>query len=359
MSRNMSASNSSIFSALDLYCANRGDPVRNAGTKRWISGPTGAEKSFLADAKVVFALNFTLTRRVGLFEHEGKSFFCLVGFDGAASFADLVEVPVTGGIFTAVIAELVPKPIAPTSSIRNVVEAQDYSSAGAAYKGHQLALMETLFPRVKVFSFSKIAENEAYRAFFRFCAMECDNGDFWIENRLAAALIELCDLDSISVPFQTLCRSIFDADPAGLFLGLYRCLEALYALNSARKVAKDFNLSTDWTVISIALESTLGWRAPEAASLNQLLGHCEEETFKAVFSALHLETTAVMPGLIDAAGRQIYKLRNSLVHYRPIHHRTEYKNVDWNELCIVMTVIVKSVYGKIFVTEEEVEEATS
>jgi hypothetical protein len=216
--------------------------------------------------------------------------------------------------------------------------------------------MQSLFPSVKIFSFSKIDEGEAYRVFFRFCAMECNNGDFWINEGLTAALIELCDLDSISVPFQTLCRSIFDADPAGLFLGLYRCLEALYARNSARKVAKDFNLIIDWSEISIALESTLGWRAPEAASLNHLLTHCEEGTFKAIFAALHLETVAVMPGLVDAAGRQIYKLRNALVHYRPIHHRTEYAEIDWNELCIVMTVVVKSVYQKIFIATPLAEE---
>ncbi|MBB5609026.1 MULTISPECIES: hypothetical protein [unclassified Janthinobacterium] len=354
MSRNMTATNTEIFHFLDNYCIGRSNPIRNANTPRWIAGPTANEKAFLADAKIVFTLNFTLTRRAAIFEHLGRAYFCLVGFDEAEIFGQLTEVEVTGGIFTTIIGELLPKPIKSTDEIRNIVEAQDRSNSGHIYKGHSLDLMKNLFPSVSVFTMGEVSETEAYRIFFRFCAMECENGDFWIKKILSSSLTNLCDLDSLHIPYQTLCRSVFDADPAGLFLALYRCIEALYSYKSAGKIATEFNLTKDWNEISIILEATLGWRATEASSLNSLLTLCDETVFPDLFTALGITIDQTILNIKDLAGKQIYKLRNALVHFRPIHHRKEYEKIDWNLICVVMTEIVRCIYEKIFsITIEE------
>jgi hypothetical protein len=340
-----------IFRILDDFCSARKDPVQNAAEIRYISGPTTEEKKFLQEAQCKIKLEFTATRRTILYDFENKSYFCLIGFDNSSDFSSIHEELVNGGNFTAVIADLMPKPVASTSEIRNIVEAQD-KRLGASYKGHSQELIATLFPSVRIFSGEQVTEEEAYRAFFRFCLFECQFNDFWISTDLAQSLIQLCDVDSLKIPYQTLCRSIFDADPAALFLGLYRCIEALYALKTTSLLIGELSLKIDWNDMCVLLEKRLGWRAPEAASLNSLLTLGDEQDLKNVLHAIGHSSDFEMPALANAAGRQIYSLRNALVHFRPIHHKTEFERVDWNQLCRSIASLVHDIYEKIYLNQE-------
>src|SRR5437868_13171482 len=62
---------------------------------------------------------------------------------------------------------------------------------------------------------------------------------------------------SSDVCSSDLCRSLFDADPAALFLALYRCLEALYAYSASTKLIGEFGLDRSWTEVAVALEKQL------------------------------------------------------------------------------------------------------
>jgi hypothetical protein len=351
MSRKRTVAHQQVFKLLDDFCSKRADPVQNAGAARWIETPSVLEKSFLTDAKRVIDLQFTATRRAIFYVFREQSYCCTVGFEHAQPFWTIEELAVNGGLFTAIVADLLPRPIASTTAIRNVIEAQDKLQT-AAYIGHDVELIAPLFPQIKIFTCPLVSTEEAYRVFFRFCVLECDHGDYWVQNELVAALIELCDLDSAGVPYQTLCRSIFDADPAGMYLGLYRCIEAIYALKSAKILATELKIAQEWNELAIVLEQRLGWRPQEASSLNGLLVHVPEGVLRDIFIALGVPCDAIMPALREATGAQIYKLRNALVHYRPIHHRNEYQNIDWNRLCIAMSTLVQSIYQELFIKQE-------
>ena len=335
--------NKKVFSILDDYCSIRQDPVKNASCVRYISGPTTDEKKFLTDAKVILTLEFTAIRRVILYEHDGRNFFCLVGFENSEAFSTIREENINGGYFTAIISDLKPKPIATTTAIRNIVEAQD-KSIGTSYIGHNVEIISTLFPKVKIFSNDLVSTEEAYRIFFRYCIVECSYDDYWLNDELVGCLISLCDMDSSKIPYQTLCRSIFDADPAALYLSLYRCIEALYSLKTVERLSKELKVVRDWNEISIILEKQLGWRAPESSSLNELLLHVKDDIFIKILESLGVEKIGQIFNLSNSTGKQIYKLRNALVHFRPIHHRTEYDKINWNCLCSGMASLVKNIY---------------
>lgn len=343
-------SQKTIFGLLDNFCAARNDPVRNSGEIRYISGPSRPEKAFLQNARYKLKIEFTGARKAALYEHEEKSYFCLVGFENSEEFSTLAEESVNGGRFTAITADLKPKPKASTTEIRNIVEAQD-GSMGSTYAGHAKDSIALLFPRVRIFSNSLVSDDDAFRIIFRFCLLECRFDDFWISENLAQDLIELCDVDSLKIPYQTLCRSIFDADPAALFLALYRCVEALYAVKTADRLVKELDVEISWNDMCVILERRLGWRPPEASSLNILLELGDQEALERLLEAINVPDIVMGQSLASTAGKQIYSLRNALVHFRPIHHATEYQNVDWNNLCGAMASLVRNIYEQIFLLE--------
>jgi hypothetical protein len=160
---------------------------------------------------------------------------------GAPKSAGLVarasEIDVHPGLLTTVLAETLPRPRATVSEIVDVVEAFDKDS-DPGYAGHDAGSVGSLFPSIRAFSGLDLADEETWRIFFLLCLDEVMRGETWIEESFANTLRAIAELGSIDVPYKTLCRSIFDADPAAMFLALYRCIESLYAYSSAREIMK-------------------------------------------------------------------------------------------------------------------------
>jgi hypothetical protein len=350
MTRNMIEANRRIFRALDDYCSARGDPIENAGSPRWIATKEEEEdRIFLRKADLSAQLSFTSRRAMARFDRLPKSYFCAVGFENMQDVSGLAEQNLSGGMLTAVLSELRTQPRASTAEIRDVVAAWDNTTPG--YPGHDAGLVVSLFPKIRFFSASDVATEETWRIFFMLCLAECRNGETWINDGLVSTLQVIAELEPADLPYRTLCRSIFDADPAAMFLALYRCLEALYAFSGARDLIAALDLNRPWPQVAVALEDHLGWYPREQDSLTNLLELGIRADHELVFEALGESPPESAAGRLPAAvSRRIYKLRNELVHFRPAQHQMDHSGIDWNRLCEAAAGLVCFVYAEVFPT---------
>lgn len=345
MSRTMKTAQQAIFGLLDSYCATAGEPVSNAGAARWIQG--NADDSRLL-AGAVFSNLFRLTPRrlMARIDFDGQTYFSTLGFFGAEGVAGLQEGDASPGVVSVLLAESLPRPIGSPFEVKDAVELSD-AAQDAKYNGHDCATIANLFGQIRVFQGSAVEGAETWRAFYEICLGELSTTDTWIEPTTAAELEKLTELSALGLPYQTLCRSLFDADPAALFLALYRCLEALYAYTASTRLASSLGFSASWQDIAVALERDIGWRPREEDSLAGLFLKCNEPLLLQIFACLGEDPTEGM-NTSSSTAKKIYKLRNSVVHYRPIHHSIEHSRVNWNALCVTLSLIIREVYFDIF-----------
>lgn len=341
----MKAAQQAIFGALDSYCAGAGEPISNAGAARWIQG-SADDSAFLAGAKFSDLFRLTPRRLMARLDYKDRTYFSTLGFIGAAAPANLNEGEATPGLVSVLLAESLPRPVGTPFQVKDAVELSD-ATQSSSYDGHDSAAIADLFGPIRVFEGDAVEETETWRAYFEICLGELTEMDTWIESSTASELAKLTDLSALGLPYQTLCRSLFDADPAALFLALYRCLEALYAYTASVKLATALGFTGSWQDVAIALERDIGWRPREEDSLAGLFTRCDAELLNQLFDCIgeHRPDAATVS---SSAARRIYKLRNGLVHYRPIHHTIEHSGIDWNELCVTLSLVIREIYFDIF-----------
>ena len=233
MARSMIEANINFFRHLEEHCARRGQPIPTAGEDRWIHGDAQAG-DWLKHLALEMALRFGRRRSLTWFSYGGADYVCLVGFEFEPALPHVVVHSANPGFTVCVLAELYPLPVASPAAVRNFVEVACKGDPG--YDGHDCSAAETLFPSIRTFSTPPLPDDEAaYRLFLMLCIEECRNGESWIDERLADELATLADLDVSHLPYDAVCRSIFDSDPRSLFMAPYRCIEATYAFESCRK----------------------------------------------------------------------------------------------------------------------------
>jgi hypothetical protein len=342
----MIEANKSIFSSLDQFCLQSGDAIRNADKSRWIiSNPS--TRVILKDAYITSLISFASTLKVARFDHDSAAYFFTLGLDLAPSppHNSLNEIDLDGSLLTLALAELQPRPVLSSISIRNVIEADDKES-NSEYKGHDSAYIASLFPSIRCFEAINIPPDETQRIFFLFCLSDLSRANTWMETDLKDTFATLSELNPTTIPYKTLCRSVFDTDPSSVFLALYRCLEALYAHSHVTALSKELGISQSWDKVAEILEKNLRWHPREESSLVTLL---REDTLETDLNeVLHAMSVTLQPNgdVFNVATKQIYQLRNSLVHYRPFHQQFDSHNVDWNRLCMAMCGLVHDVYDR-------------
>lgn len=345
MSRTIIPIQKAIFSHLEAYVARGGEPIDNPGADRWIAGDA-RDRAFLAGAEIKDVFKVSPRRTLARVDFRGMAYLCGIGFAGDDLPTGLNEVDLTPALLALVLYEAKPTPVATPLQVGNLVGA--LSNCDAGYLGHEFEVIASLFGVITVYCSEDFDPSETWRAYFEICVDTAITDDTWLDADIASKLLALSELAGLGLPFQTLCRSVFDADPASMFLALYRCLEALYAYSASKKLAREFGLELSWAEIATKIEKSLGWRPKEADSLLSLLKFARQEDLVAVLAHFGEEKPDVNISLLpDVATRRIYELRNNLVHYRPIHHFFEFKNVRLNEISATIEKIIRSIYSEI------------
>lgn len=339
MARSMIESNSKIFSRLETYCASRSEPILSPGKPRFIKSDKNG-KRLLRGLKPGRCLRFGNHRSLVHLYLDDEHYIGTVGFEFEPTVRALGLIDNNTGLTMCILLETQVAPVSPPLAVRDIVEVGEMGEEG--YEGHACEAIESLFPKIQVMrSDEPLDEDSISRLFLAICAEECMRGSSWIANRLADSLIALTDLSIPSLPYAAICRSIFDADPRSMFMALYRCIEATYSHQSSRKLINRLGLDLPWHQVAEALEGEIGWHPQEAASLNEVLKYTNEDDLMEICECLRVE---IGKDLQASAGRAIYSLRNSIVHFRPGTKEVDIEDIDWNRLCYQMINVVFHVF---------------
>lgn len=338
--RHKIGANNSVFERLDRYCLDRGEPIANAGSPRWIR--TDAKtRDFLTNARLVQKLSLSPSLQIARFDHKTRSFFVTSGFEISEAPEGLESEELNGARLTTFLSDMVIRPLARPIGIKQIVEYSDKTQPD--YDGHDCEQMASLFPPIQIFSSPLVEGEESGGVFFLLCMCDRRRTDHWIDDGLAGALCRLSTASAIAIPYDLLCRAVLDFDPEGLFLALYRSLEALYARERTVALSRELGISGDWVQIAQTLEEHLGWYPKEATSLEVLLKGIEASELEKLIDAFG-ELTSGETNFPALASRRIYALRNGLVHFRPFHRRLKRETINWCRLCESMANLVTDCY---------------
>ena len=343
MSRSMKLANTKIFAALDEYCAKRAQPLSNAASPRWIATQS-AEKDFLKNATVESCFRFSPQRAIARLNHWGTRYIATTGFVNDAGPLGRLEHTVHSGQITTVLSELEPRPTSSPLEVKNIVEIGQRGSTG--YGGHDPVFIASLFPSVRLFE--DLNGFDEWRTFFDFALAETEASDVWFDSNLSSLLNEILNLDPQKIPFEVLCRSIFDVDPSSFFLALYRCLEAIFSYSTAMELKSRLGSSRSWQDVSKELENALDWRPREATSLEALLNLAVKDDLRRFLIAVSADVPDEEGSLVRSCSKHLYSLRNGCVHHRPARNFASSNNVDWNEVCCATALLVLHVYASVF-----------
>lgn len=348
MSRNMVDANKIIFQTLDNFAQSRGVSIDNAGLPRWIASDP-LDRKLLKNAALNYQLKISPFRSIARFDYNQDNFFVLFGFDLAVQSIWLGPVSIPDGLLTAALSELLPRPIATPLEIKQIVDAQD--NRDVDYSGHAAADVAILFPPMTSFIGSNLSQDENERIIYDLFLSEAQLSNNWIEESLVTQLRQLAFFKLVGIPYASIARASLDYDPSALFMSLYRCMEALYAHSGANKIRSTLNISTSWSDVAVALEQELNWRPVEWQSLESLVSMGYRGDIAKITNAIK----PAFPGSqaeneYKSASDLLYKLRNSVVHYRQIHKNVDHNLVDWNTLCASCVDLIAYMYSEIFNT---------
>lgn len=147
------------------------------------------------------------------------------------------------------------------------------------------------------------------------------------------------------IPYMIVLQGLLSISWGGFFVELYRCLEQLFAVPRLRDLTKDWKTERSIRALAELLEKRLSWRPKEDDSLTKVLSCCDETAITDIVAAFEL-TLDENSEPIERAAREIYNLRNSLVHFRAANEMSEMAGDQWDNIIRSMLEVVSQTYGE-------------
>ncbi|MDT0507440.1 hypothetical protein [Novosphingobium sp. MMS21-SN21R] len=349
-SRNRIEMSNVIFRRLIDHAAIDGTIIANGDKGRFIKRLSEADAELMAKADVRGKRKITRQMRAVMFEHGAQRFFALFGF--ASSLGTLLQMPEglaeidpTPGMFGIAITEAEIMPRATSVEIRDVIEAEYSGLEG--YEGHELTDVAGLFPPVV---FAEADVNYPYtmnidRVLGAMVAATYLDGPIALSEDALNAAGSLFTAGPSSIPFEIVLQGILSISWSGLYVELYRCVEQLYPVPRLSNLINRWASTQSLNSLAELLRDSLGWRPREDESLIKLIKECPDQVANDLIASFELELDEKSIAA-DAAGRQVYGMRNSLVHFRGNTVVVQPNDEKWNAIVVAMIALVAETYNR-------------
>lgn len=337
MSRNAINASNELFNHLDKWCEENKEPTPNAGTYRYLASDKESV-DFFRYSELIEKCAVNTVCHFSLLDYKGKKFIVTHGFELNDVPAHFYDTEIGGGEVTQLVLDHLINPTATAAQVSDFVGAGEIGVPG--YVGHQFSDLALIFGPFRKFELASDFE----LPFEKMCLELILHGLFskkgWMTQNLINDLISLNQLE-LDLPTYNLLRSAHDPDPSGLFLSLYRCIEATYAYKVCSILKSNLGLQIGWIDIYSKLDNAASWRPRERDSLNAMLHHGDQTDCEKVLAAIGRQSS----NNHSKAAEAIYDLRNSLVHFKP-HQPVKniYDTIDWNGLCSGMVNYIFDIY---------------
>ena len=346
-SRNRIKMNKLLFERLIVAAELSNVEIANATEGRFIRRLSDEDAALMAGAD---ALVLTISRQVRMvrISFQGQTLFCVFGLAEPDQLPLGLEIAeLTPAIFLIGVVEARIQPLSSISGygIQDVIE-QDFVGV-AGYDGHELDAVAKLFPTPSVF---RVTQDEPYlksdhRVLGALLVRSYTDGPIQLSSVTIEKLQTIFEFGSKFIPFRNLIQGLMSIAWENLYLEAYRCLEQLYAEPRVSDLKDQWHSTLPLRDLAALLERHLSWRPKEDDALSKLLASCSPTCLASLTAALRIqEPPDNQISTAEKAARKIYDLRNSVVHYRPIHEEINKSDDEWNDIVSALLDVVSDIY---------------
>jgi len=336
-----------LFERLIVAAQQRDVEIANATEGRFIRRLSAEDADLMAgaDARVL-----TISRHVRMvrISFQGEAVFCVFGLTEPDQLPLGLELAdLTPAIFVIGILEALIQPLSAISgaNIRDVIE--DSFCGAAGYEGHELDDVAKLFPRPSVF---RARQHEPYlesdhRVLGALLVRSYVDGPIQLSSVTIEKLQSIFESGSKFIPFRNLIQGLMSISWESLYLEAYRCMEQLYAEPRVSDLKSQWHSTLPLRDLAALLERHLSWRPKEDDALSKLLASCNPTCLTRLSIALGInEQSSNQITLAERASRKVYDLRNSIVHWRPIHEVINKSDTEWDDIVSALLELVGDIY---------------
>jgi len=342
--RNRIAMSHALFRDLIDHVEKTGESFAHQDKARWIKKKDEADIALMAEADIIRLQQITRHVRGVQIEHEGARYFALLGLQNVdqlpegLSYSDL-----TPGLFAITVTEAKLVPSAGPLEIRQAVE--ESHSGEPSFDGIELDEVARLYPEIFIFSADNDYEftSSLVRVLGALLAASYLDGPIELELKTLQDVQRLFESGSEHIPFENILQGLLSISWGGLFLELYRSVEQLFAVPRLIEITDDWPSSLPFSELANLLENHLSWRPKENDALAAIIRGCRLDVTSALGDAFcpHRKRPVDHQNMAD----DVYRLRNSLVHFRQSLRLEDTGDQRWNEMIRAMISLVREAYS--------------
>ncbi|MBS3027257.1 MAG: hypothetical protein HCA25_09215 [Dolichospermum sp. DET50] len=362
MSRSMKEANKYIFEVLAKFVEDKNierpifaDAIRYIKTNE-------REKEWLQKLKIQDTQRILPTFRTAYFEFEKQKYFVTIGSTTQllTEREIIQEEELNGGIFTALIFEL-KIPVKQTTDV-SFIENEIFYETEEEKIEYEFSQVKEFFEPIFVYKVqhdclfiegetkNKTTVNILKLSGFyithnpQIMPLEFDEETLLIFQRL---FLE----GSKHIPFDNLSFSLVSVHWRYSFLDIYRCIERLFSVYFLQKFYEDLGIENSLSLLNFSakLEDSIDWKPKEDIAINKLIYGPPEDAINSLKEVKNFIDSKRSDALPNELGQVIYKIRNSIVHFRPATQLEIINVIDnehWNKLIRASLLIIEYWYHK-------------
>lgn len=315
---------------------------------RWIKRKDADDARLMAEASMEF-------RRLGqrevtaIIAFEGRQVFCMSGYKPPEEVANgLSEIDVTPGLFATFVTGANIPSVATAAQARDLLKSEYRDVEG--YDGHDLEAVMKIFPRVYCWEIDVSRAGNFAMDIFRISGsfVVRSYGQYPLEISAAtrSKIIRIFEGGPDFLPYPLILQGVLSYSWQSIFLDFYRSIEQLYGVPRLEELSRRLNFGCTLSEVAEALESCLSWRPKEEEALSLLLRATSDPVREALLDAVFDEASTKPEATPEKCASQIYKLRNSHVHFRPALRATHRSPEKWDSLISAMCDALLEVYER-------------
>jgi len=344
VSRNKIKANTAVFEKLRAKAGDRVIPA----APRYISTEPGEEREWLTEGMITNEVRFNAINRILKVQRAQRSCFVLVNVVPPENLPDgLHFMEMNSGLFTAVAADC---DIELTALDEYELHEKIFTPQPRDYSGHAWTTVSPFFLPLFALEIERSGPFDTDGSIDQLALWLSVSADglrtLGFGKRTLDGCVEIALDQRSGVPFLLMANAMMSVRWEHAFLDIYRCIERLLSIPTMVDLKSSLGVSTAAIMLSATLESVLGWRKPEESGLIALLSHTD-----ATCKSLHDQLIEFVPTLhkdysVPVIGTYIYKLRNSIVHYRPATELPDLSEKAWRLILDFMVESISVIYGK-------------
>ncbi|MFJ5713711.1 hypothetical protein [Neobacillus sp. NPDC093127] len=330
--------NDFIFSRLLNFVSDIGRQIPSG--KRWVSF-SEQDKDDCKNINIEEILPISPGVISSFFKLNGKKYFIITGYENINVNFDeglfLNEYELSAGVFLKLVCEL-GIPIRRQSSKSEIYDEILFQHEEQTYTGHDYNDLILYFHNILLFEINPNSAFINHRLGNLVGYILTNNKNLLPLNFSEEILIQYTDLfvqNFKTINYNLLTKSLISVQWKDVFIEIYRCIEAVFHSFSFNSLHRSLMSSLSIDDFALLLEQKLKVKPTEEESLITIFDGIGSNT-------IDLIKSVKPPSFKDAKeATWFYKIRNNIVHSRPINEEVNFEEEVWWTLILASLQVVE------------------